>query len=60
MKVIVLILAMYLVSFNYNAMKMIRKTHNFYSDETFDDSELGDFQKLLNKFNMMSSKTASM
>ena len=37
----------------------MRRIPNIYSEEALDDGELGDFQKLLNKFNMMSSTTLS-
>jgi hypothetical protein len=37
----------------------MRRNPNFYSEEAIDDGELGDFQKLLNKFNMMSGTTLS-
>jgi hypothetical protein len=55
MKVFVLCLLLYIAA--YNAMKMIRKTHGMYVEDTMDDGELGDFQKLLSKFNMLSEKT---
>lgn len=57
MKVFVLCLLLYISA--YNCMKMIRRNHGIVSEDTLDDGELGDFQKLLSKFNMLSEKTQS-
>lgn len=57
MKVFVLCLLLYISA--YNCMKMIRRSHGIASEDTLDDGELGDFQKLLSKFNMLSEKTQS-
>ena len=58
MKVYVIFLMLFFLS--VQSMKLMRKSPSFYTEEVIDENELGDFQKLLNKFNLISSSTSSM
>ena len=53
MKVYVIFLMLFFLS--VQSMKLMRKSPSFYTEEVIDENELGDFQKLLNKFNLISS-----
>jgi hypothetical protein len=53
MKVYVYLLVLYFVT--VHSMKMMRPSS---FDETLDDGDLGDFQKLLSKFNWLSQETS--
>lgn len=56
MKLFVLILLITFLS--VQLMQNIRKVPKFYNEEAIDENELGDFQKLLNRFNLLSSSTS--